>query len=395
MRLEDFSDNLPGNLVPTIEDAVAFVPSALPDQTGLDRETVRLLASADNALGRLEGTTAREFNPYLIGSPLLHREAILSSRMEGTVTTPERLLLFQVGGEEVEEPHARGETQEVLNYVGAMQHGLDLLRELPPCLRLIREVHRVLLQGVRGERERPGSFRDEQNWIRGPIDDEIVNARYVPPPVPEMEQALAELEQYLNRPPSHDHDPLLIQLALVHYQFEAIHPFRDGNGRVGRLLIPLLLCSHGRLDSPLLYLSAFFERNRDLYLDLLLSVSQSGDFTPWLNFFLKGVQESAAEATSQALGLLELRQQYQRSVQTVRSSALLVTLIDRLFQAPVITISTAADLLGVSPQAAANNIRKLEGEGILRETTGRRRNQVFLADGIMAFMRDHPPTAAI
>lgn len=389
MKAEQFQASAPGTLVPTTGGAQAFAPAPLPEQLDLETGTVRLLARAENALGRLVGTTAREFNPYLVGSPMLHREAILSSRIEGTVTTPEQLVLVQAESSHGQVRTADEDTKEVLNYMDAMRRGLSLLQELPICLRLIREVHRVLLTGVRGDQERPGEFRMHQNWVRGPLDDTIGNARFVPPPVPEMKEALAAFEKYLGREPSADHDPVLIQLALVHYQFETIHPFRDGNGRVGRLLIPLLLCSYGRLDSPILYLSAFFERHRDLYVDLLLHVSQTGEWTPWVNFFLQGVLESSEEAIGQANDLLALRQRYHRQFQTGRSSALLIRLIDRLFEAPSITISAAADLLDVTQQAASNNIRKLQEAGILRDT-GRKRSKIYLAPEIMSFMYDRP-----
>lgn len=388
MKAEQFRASAPGKLVPTVGGAQAFAPNPLPAQLDLGTSTVKLLARAENALGRLAGTTAREFNPYLVGSPLLHREAILSSRIEGTITTPEQLVLVQAESDRGRHRRVDEDTQEVFNYMQAMIRGLELLQELPVCLRLIREVHKVLLTGVRGDQERPGEFRTHQNWVRGKLDDTIENARFVPPPVPEMTQALDEFERYLNQEPSPDHDPVLVQLALIHYQFETIHPFRDGNGRVGRLLIPLLLCSYGRLDSPILYLSAFFERNRDLYVDLLLHVSQTGEWLPWIDFFLRGVLESSEEAVRQATDLLALRQKYHRQFQTGRSSALLIRLIDRLFQTPSITIAAAADLLGVTQQAASNNIRKLQEAGILRETTGRRRGQIFLASEIMSFMYD-------
>lgn len=389
MKTEQFQASAPGSLVPATGGAQAFAPAPLPEQLDLEAGTVSLLARAENALGRLVGTTAREFNPYLVASPMLHREAILSSRIEGTVTTPEQLVLIQAESSQGQVRTADDDTQEVLNYMDAMRRGLDLLQELPVCLRMIREVHRVLLAGVRGDQERTGEFREHQNWVRGPLDDSIANARFVPPPVPEMNQALADFEKYLGREPSAEHDPVLVQLALVHYQFETIHPFRDGNGRVGRLLIPLLLCSYGRLDSPILYLSAYFERHRDLYVDLLLHVSQSGEWTPWIDFFLQGVLESSEEAISQANDLLALRQHYHRQFQTGRSSALLIKLIDRLFEAPSTTISAAAELLDVSQQAASNNIRKLEKAGILSDT-GRKRGKIYLAPEIMSFMYDRP-----
>lgn len=390
MKSEDFQESAPGSLIPTAGGALAFAPDPLPEQLALGSATVRLLAQAENALGRLAGTTAREFNPYLVGSPMLHREAILSSRIEGTITTPEQLVLVQAESSRGRRATADEDTYEVLNYIESMIHGIRRLEDLPVCLRLIREVHEKLLTGVRGGRERPGEFRTDQNWVRGRLDDSIHNARFVPPPVREMTEALEGFERYLNRPPSPEHDPVLIQLALIHYQFETIHPFRDGNGRVGRLLIPLLLCSYGRLDSLILYLSAFFEKNRDLYVDLLLHVNQTGEWEPWIDFFLRGVLESSEESVAQATELLALRQRYHRQFQKGRSSALLIKLIDRLFQTPSITIASAAEHLEVSNQAASNNIKKLAEAGILHETTGRRKGQVFLAAEIMNFMYDTP-----
>lgn len=387
MDADQFTSAAPGILVPTTHGVEAFVPDSLFHRLPLEASTVLLLTEAENAIGRLAGTTAREFNPYLVGSPLLHREAILSSRMEGTATTPEQLVLLEAETRiEGRRTRADDDTREVLNYIEAMQHGLQRLAELPVSLRLIREIHRVLLTGVRGERHEPGEFRRSQNFIRGPRSEQISGARFVPPPVPQMRAGLGELEKYL-----HDRnapDPALVRLALIHYQFEALHPFRDGNGRVGRLLIPLLMCSWGRLDAPILYLSAFFERHRDTYVDLLLRVSQKGEFLPWVEYFLRGMAESAREATNQAIALLDLRQRYHRQFQESRASASLIRLVDRLFQTPSITINQASELLDMTHQGAANNIHRLEDAGVLREMTGQKRNQVFIADDIVSFMYD-------
>lgn len=401
MDEDAFQDSAPGRLVPTYDDAKAFVPDPIPESLEMSIETVRRLAAAENAVGRLAGMTAREFNPYLIGSPLLHREAIVSSRMEGTITTPEQLVLLQA---ESKQPGRRAksddDTQEVLNYVHAMERGLELLADLPVCLRLIKETHRVLLSEVRGERHRPGEFRKHQNFIRGRGDDSIHNARFVPPPPSEMREALERFEEYLNREQTDDSDPLLVQLALTHYQFETIHPFSDGNGRIGRLLIPLLMCNHQRLQAPILYVSAYLEQHREQYQDLMLHVSQTGDWDTWIGFFLEALHESAEEAIQQATDLLDLRQRYHRQFQTSRSSALLIRLIDRLFRVPSITIGEASELLKVTHQGAANNIHKLEDAGILKEVTGQERYKVYVAHEILSIMYDaespetaEPPTA--
>ncbi|MDD5308979.1 MAG: Fic family protein [Deltaproteobacteria bacterium] len=378
--------------------ASAFVPDPLSRELPLEGSTIRLLCRANHALGELSGVARPLKNPYLLGSALLRREAILSSRIEGTITSPEQLVLFEAGAR-FEEGHERNDTREVLNYVHAMQRGLSLLKNLPVSLRLIRELHEVLLQGVRGEQEHPGKFRDSQNWI-GRRGSSIHEATYVPPPVKEMGEALDDLEKYIHVEPHgdqgglHDFDedpnivPVLIRLALIHYQFEAIHPFRDGNGRVGRLLIPLLLVSHGRLRSPLLYLSAYFERHRADYNDLMLSVSQNGKWTEWIDFFLRGVAESANESISQADRLIALRERWRAVFETARSSALLHKLIDRLFETPAITIGDARDLLDVSMAAASSNVKKLVEAGIVKERTGNKRRQVFVAMDIVSLIDD-------
>lgn len=367
------------------EGAVGFVPSPLPDEIQLDRQATRLLSDTEHAIGRLVGTTARFVNPYLVASPLLHREAILSSRIEGTITSPEQLVLLEAGASEADDERHREDTREVRNYIRAMEYGLA--SPLPPSRRLIRELHRVLTEGVKGDRERPGEFRSVQNFIGRPADS-IRTARYVPPPVREMHTCLDELERRFHR--EDEALPILVKVALVHYQFEAIHPFRDGNGRVGRLLIPLMLIRAGRLPQPVLYLSAYLERNREKYMDLLLDVSLTGAWLPWVLFFLKGVEESAIESLEQAEALLALRQRYHDAVRGARSFGHLQRLIDELFVSPSTTISLAAEKLGVTPAAASGHIKKLVEAGLLREWTGRRRDQVFIAPEILAFMHNRP-----
>ncbi len=392
MNPKDFSGSAPGRLVPTILGAQAFVPSEVPRTLNLDLTTVRRLSQADSEVGRLAGTTGRLINPYLVGSPLLHREAILSSRIEGTFTTPEELVLFEAGDPEPAGPSKTEDTKEVANYMAAMRHGLRRLDALPVCLRLIREIHGILMDGVRGEDKRPGEFRASQNFIGSARSAEamsvrIAGARYVPPPVPEMTELLNDFEKAIGQRP--EELPVLIHLAVVHYQFEAIHPFSDGNGRIGRLLIALLLCSYGLLSEPLLYLSAYLERHREEYNDRMLRVSQAGAWLDWIGFFLRGVEESAREATEQAEGLLKLRDRYHQQFQSARSSALLLKLIDELFRTPSITIKRAATVLGVTEAAASYNIGKLVDAKILVERTGRVRNQRFIAPEILTFI-DRP-----
>jgi Fic family protein len=307
----------------------------------------------------------------------MRREAVLSSKIEGTQASLSDLLFFEASSASPPKPP---DVREVANYVNALEYGLARLNELPVSLRLMREMHERLMQGVRGEYMTPGEFRRSQNWI-GPPGCLLNNAVFVPPPVDEMNQALGKLEKYLHAPSDL---PPLIRLALIHYQFEAIHPFLDGNGRIGRLLITLLLCAEGLLRQPLLYLSAYFERYRKDYYDLLLAVSQAGRWHDWVIYFLLGVAEQSRDAVKRSNRLFDLRLEYHRKLQSARSSALLVRLVDELFAYPAITINHAAKSLDVTPRAAQLNVDRLIDQGILKEATGRKRNRVFIAPGIMS-----------
>jgi Fic family protein len=320
----------------------------------------------------------RMVNPYLIARPLLRREALLSSRMEGTKTTAAKLVTL-----EAQQGDTDSATQEVANCVTAMNHGLTLLESMPLCLRLIRELHEKLLTGVRGAEETPGEFRRIQNFIG---HAELRSARFVPPPPGELEQLLADLERFLNEPDETASTPLLVRLALSHYQFETIHPFRDGNGRVGRLLIPLALQAHERLNSPVLYLSSFFEQHRRQYVDLMLAVSQRGDFESWIQFFLEAVRSSALDSVEQSNRLLEMRDRYHALLHQARSSALTLKLVDQLFELPMVTAASVAKQLDVSPSTAIKHIGSLVAAKILVEITGRRRDRRYFAPELMSIL---------
>jgi Fic family protein len=383
VRSADFSPGSPGRLVEIPPGVLAFVPDPMPDELPLDHVAIRLLSDAEHAIGRLVGAVGRTVNPFLVGSPLLHREAILSSRIEGTIATPEQLVLAELAG-----PSKAGEdvgdAEEVVNYMRAMRHGLR--SKLPISLRLIRELHDVLMKGVRGGQDRPGEFRDVQNFIGSP-GAPIGDARFVPPPAGAMRDCLDVFERRLHA--RDERLPILVKLALAHYQFEAIHPFRDGNGRIGRLLLPLLLVREKRLEEPVLYLSAYLERHRKEYMDLLLAVSQKGAWLEWVRFFLKGVEESASESLEQTDTLLALRERYHNQFRSARSFGVLQQLIDNLFVSPSITMTTTAKARKITPAAASANIRKLTEGGVLREVTGRKRDQVFVAHEILKFMGKH------
>ncbi len=379
MQPSDFNKDKAGRLIKGKLGYWAFVPDFLEPEVQFDLPLVRALSDADRGLSELAGTARRLPNPHLLIRPFMRREAVLSSRIEGTQASLSDLFFFEAaspGDPEVPDVH------EVRNYVQALEYGIARLKELPLSLRLIREMHEHLMKGVRGETQTPGEFRVTQNWI-GPPGCTLMEATFVPPPVEEMNDALDKFEKYLH---SDSELPPLIRLALIHYHFEAIHPFVDGNGRIGRLLISLLLCSEGLLPQPLLYLSAYFEKNRSDYYRLLLGVSRCGEWLPWVRFFLKAVAVQARDAVSRSDELLALLAEYRNRVQEARASALLLSLIDELFSFPALTTKMAARILGVTPRSAQLNINKLINVGILREVTGQKRNRVFVAHEIVTIV---------
>ena len=371
-----FSEKASGQLLHTPQGYWSFIPHPLEPSLEMEMALVRTLSAADRALSELAGIARTLPNPHLLINPFIRREAVLSSRIEGTQASFSDLLFFEASAAGDERAL---DVREVANYVQALEHGLKRLADLPLSLRLLREIHEKLMTGVRGESQTPGEFRRSQNWV-GPPGCTLMEATYVPPPPDEMTVALGELEQYFHEPSSF---PPLIRLALVHYQFEAIHPFLDGNGRVGRLLNTLLLCTEGLLPQPLLYLSAFFERNRADYYRLLLQVSQEGAWTEWVAFFLRAVEVQSRDAIERSDKLLQLWQEYRDELQQARASALLLRLVDELFVYPAITNSGAVSKLGVTARSAQFNIDKLIAAEILVEATGRRRNRIYLAPEIV------------
>jgi Fic family protein len=380
MRREDFTANAPGRLVTAPEGHLAYVPNPLPPEFDLELSTVNLLADAERALGELKGVGQRLPNPHLLINPFLRREAVLSSRIEGTTTGLQQLLLFETAPSD--EP-GDADVREVANYVAALELGFSLLERLPVSLRLIREIHERLMEGVRGQEQRPGEFRHIPNLIghRGATPD---TARFVPPPVKEMHEALHDLERYIGE--HRDDLPFLIQLALVHYQFEVIHPFMDGNGRVGRLLIALQLRERAYLPQPLLYLSAYFEYHRDAYRDHLLAVSRSGTWTQWIDFFLQGVAEQSTDTVQRSYQLLDLLQRYQSWALAATRSGNLARLVELVFVRPVISIANVEEWLGVTQPAASRLVQQMVDRGILEEVTGKQRNRRFAALEILEIL---------
>ncbi len=355
----------------------AYVPSALPPAIDWSKPVVTLLSAADRALGQLSGLGQNLPNPHLLIGPFMRLEAVLSSRIEGTQASLSDLLYFEAVPDA--EPRV-GDVREVSNYVRALEHGLARQKTLPMSLRLIREMHAILLGGVRGQERTPGEFRRTQNWI-GPPGCTLNDATFVPPPPQELMESLGALERYLH---AKSDLPPLVRLALVHYQFEAIHPFLDGNGRIGRLLITLLLCLEGILPGPLLYLSAYFEKHRDDYYAGLLGVSCEGTWSRWIEFFLRGVAEQSMDAVQRATRLMALRENYRSRLGKTRSSAYPLRLAEELFAYPAVSVPQVGRLLGITHRAAQLNVNKLVGAGILREVTGRKRNRIYVADEIVS-----------
>jgi Fic family protein len=373
----EFFDSPTGQVVRTIDDAWAFVPNSLPPTLTWTSDLISDLSKADRALGELAGLGRTLVNPNLLIRPFMRREAVLSSRIEGTQATLEDLYAYE--GEQLslfEPPH---DVEEVHNYVRALEYGLERLEEFPLSLRFIREIHARLMEGVRGQEMTPGEFRRRQNCI-GPPRCSLAEATFVPPPVPQMREALDAFERFL-----YDNLglPPLVRLGLIHYQFEAIHPFLDGNGRVGRLLIILLLCAWELLPEPLLYLSAYIEAHRRTYYELLLAVSQEGAWEAWLRFFLQGVAEQSQDALVRAGRLQNLRERYREQFQTKRTAARLLQVVDLLFDQPLVTVNQVAEALDVHFASANQYVQQLEETGVLREITGQARNRVYRADEVL------------
>jgi len=367
---------------------LAFVPNPLPPPLAPDAELTRVLADASYALGELAALGRMMPNPHLLINPFVRREAVLSSRIEGTRASIADVYAYEAGQLRLpglDQGASESDIREVANYVGALEFGLERLDTLPVSLRLIRELHERLMRGVRGEQMTPGEFRRSQNWIGQP-GCTLNDATYVPPPVPEMLEALDAFEKYLHADDSENSS--LVRLAMIHYQFEAIHPFLDGNGRIGRLLISLLLVNWNLLSLPLLYLSAYFERDRAGYYERLLAVSQSGAWRDWVVFFLRGVAEQSRDAASRAKRLQDLQTEWRARLTQQRLSARAIGLTDKLFDTPVLTIPRAQQLLKITYHAAQSNVERLVAAGILRQVGEGSYGKMFLAEEILRIVSE-------
>jgi Fic family protein len=383
MKRTDFSNQAPGKVIRTSKDYEAFIPNPLPPDTDWSNKLLAALSQADRSLARLTEVGKTFPVPHVVVRPFIRKEAVLSSQIEGAQTTFQELLSFEAGQlslfRDIED------TREVHNYVQAIDYGLERLETFPLSIRLIREIHRILMQGVRGEHMTPGEVRRSQNWIGRP-GATLEEARYVPPPPKEMHECLSDLEKFIHT----DSDlPPLLRIGMIHYQFEAIHPFLDGNGRIGRLLVTFLLVAWGLLSQPLLYLSNYININRQEYYDRLLAVSQKGKWEAWLLFFLEGVHSQAEDASHRISRLEDLRSSYKEMFATDRSRRALDTFVDYLIGSPITSITQAQETLNIgSFNMVQRNIEKLEALGIVREVTGNKRNRIYHAEEILRVLEE-------
>jgi Fic family protein len=334
-----------------------------------------LLSEADYALGRLDGAVLTLPNPDLFVFMYVRKEAVLSSQIEGTQSSLQNLLAAEA---KLHDPDSPKDVAEVANYVRAMNHGLKRLPELPVSVRLIREIHEALMHGVRGGKLTPGEVRTSQNWI-GPAGCTLAEATFVPPPPHEVPQALADLEHFLH---AENSPPALVQVGLAHAQFETIHPFLDGNGRIGRLLITFLLTEKKLLARPVLYLSHYFKRHRAEYYERLQAVRDTGDWEGWLAFFLRGVVEVSHEATRTAAAILRMREDYRVRIteRLGRAAGSAQRVMDRLFDHPIVNVATVRRWLNITPAGANQLVNRLVDIGLLLEITGYARNRRFRFD---------------
>jgi len=353
----------------------AFVPATLPPEppVNLSGSLQATLSEADRAIGRLDGSVETLPNPDLFVFMYVRREAVLSSQIEGTQSSLQDLLAVEA--ELFGDTAKPRDVDEIVNYVSAMKHGLLRLDQLPVSVRLIREIHERLLQGVRGSGLTPGELRRSQNWI-GPAGGTLSNATFVPPPPDVVPSALADIETFLH---ADDSIPALVKIGLAHAQFETIHPFLDGNGRVGRLLITFLLCESRILRKPVLYLSHYFKRRRQVYYDRLQAVREHGDWEGWLEFFLRGVIEVSRAAAKTAARILALRENHRAAITAKlgRAAGNGHRVLESLFERPILSVQDARAITGTTFPSANNLVKRMADLGILVEMTGYARNRRF------------------
>jgi Fic family protein len=384
VKLDEYASTAFGEARRTVgrHGYVAYFPAPIPRAVELPAATIRLLADAEAALGTLSGVGQLVPNPHLLIRPYLLREALSSTRIEGTQASLFDVLEFEATGET---PNA--DVEEVLNYINALEWGLAQTGRLPLSVRLIREMHGRLLAGVRGRERMPGEFRTSQNWVGG-TGSTIDTARFVPPPPEELPGLLADWERF-----AHEEIDLasLIQNALLHYQFETLHPFLDGNGRLGRLLVVFWLVERGRLSAPLLYVSSYLERDRDRYYEALQTIRQAGDPIPWIELFLEAVKTQATDAVARAQRIVGLRERYRSAAAAIPSSNGMA-LVDLVCEYPIVSSRAVEDRLGVTRPTALKLLRQLEAVGVLTEADhGPRGQRRYVATELVAAVTEERP----
>ncbi len=366
MDKNGFASTCAGQLVATIGGRKAFVPDPLPPKALDLNPILPILSRATQAVGELKGIGRTIPNPLLLVRPLQRREAVSSSGMEGTYTTLSDLFMFEAGAMV---PDRQADNREVLNYVQALEGAIADLDTLPISARLIRRAHAKLLHGVsrqRGAQVEAGEFKRDQNWIGG--GGSIETARFILAPPLATPDAIDALMTFINRPERENASPL-VDAAMAHYQFESIHPFGDGNGRLGRMLVTLMLAENKVLPQPLLYISPWLERNKAVYIDLMFEVSQTSNWVSWIHFFLRAVAESADETIRVVQRVQDLQKEYRERFQTARRSALMLRIIDMAFEQPIMSVTTIANAMGVTYAGAANNVKALICSGVADEIT--------------------------
>jgi len=357
-----------------------FMPNPLPPKVEFDEELVLILSKAEEKLGKLSGIGLTLPSPNLLIIPYLRKEAIMSTRIEGTRISMQEVLL----SEAKEKEEKTKDAQEVINYINTVNYALTKIEKSPINVELIKNMHKVLMEEVRGDEKSPGEFREVQNWIGSELS-KVSDANFVPPNPEAVPKLMEDLIDYLN---SEHNVPVLVRCALMHYQFETIHPFCDGNGRIGRSLITVYLCKKKKMIKPLLYISEFFEKHRLEYNELLLRTGQTGKFENWIKFFLKAVEVQSEDALIRAHKLLDLREAYRKRVQREAQSSDILNIIDYLFSNPFITVKKAQMISDVTYPTAKRYMEKLAEYEILKETNRLQREKTFVAHEIYEIIKE-------
>jgi Fic family protein len=386
-ELKGMESNRAGRYVLQPNGYRAFIPVGLPPDPPIqiDDSIQTLLSQADRAVGRLDGSVQTLPDPDLFVFMYVRKEAVLSSQIEGTQSSLDDVLKAEA---QILDPNRPRDVAEVLNYVAAMNYGLDRLGSLPVSVRLVREIHERLLRNVRGSDRTPGELRRSQNWI-GPAGCTLDDAVFVPPPPKEVPQALSDWERFLHTRAAM---PTLIQIGVAHAQFETIHPFLDGNGRVGRLLVTFLLCERGVLAKPVLYLSHFFRRRRDRYYSLLQAVRDAGDWESWIEFLLQGIAKVASEATATIRQIVDLREAHRELIaeRFGRVAGNGIRVLETLFSKPIISVNDIKTITGTTYTAANDLMNRLVRHGLLQEITGQARNRRFRYGDYVRIFTEEP-----